>query len=96
MIGVLIGGSTQEVGQKSQRVVGVLITSRQDAAQNFLSTSTRSRTVAAEDLAVDHRRADRLLGGPVGRFDPRFIQKREDLIGVASQVIAKRSVATMR
>ena len=92
----LIGRCTDDAREEDEGVTGLLGAGGEEAAEDFLGVSAGRRAVAAEDLAVDHGGANGLLGGPVGGFDVRFIQERQDLVTVPGQVVLKLAVAVMR
>ena len=96
MSGTLIGGGTDEARDERQGVTGLLGAGGEDAAEDSLGMSAGGCAVAAENLAVDNCGTDGLFGGPVRRFDTRFMEKRQDLIGVPSQVVLECQVAVMR
>jgi hypothetical protein len=63
----LIWRGSQQVAQQRQPVVAAAPQREPDAHQHRLGCRAGLGPVAAPDFAVDHRRADRLLGPPVGR-----------------------------
>ena len=84
------------MGEKGQSLHRVLVARGKDASEDLLSASTGPCSVAAEDLAIDHRGAHGLLRRPVGGLDVRMIEEGENLIPVPGEVRLKSSVAFMR
>ena len=84
------------MGEKGQCLYRVLVAGGKDAAEGLLSASTGPGSIAAEDLAVDHRRAHGLLGRPVRGLDVCVVEEGEDLIPVTGEVAPKCPVALVR
>jgi len=55
--------------------------------QHALRPRARRRTVAAPDLAIDHRRTQRLLRLPIGRLNTRIAHKGKPLLEVVPQML---------
>jgi hypothetical protein len=64
----------------------------QDARDDLLRGCAARRAVAAADLARDHRRADRLLGLPVRRFDVGAAQAGEERRALGLEVVKEAAV----
>lgn len=84
------------MGQEGQDLHRVLAAGGEDAPENLLSASTGGRSIAAEDLAVDHGRTHRLLRRPVRRLDVLLVEERENLISVPGRMSLKPPVALVR
>jgi len=77
------------VGEKGQSVQGPLGQGGKDTAQNLLRMSARRSSIAAEDLAVDHQRTNRLFRRPLRRLDVWFVEKRQDFLAMPHQMFLK-------
>lgn len=92
----LIGRQTNDVREKRHCVQHTFSQGGEGTAQNLLNMSTRDSSIATQDVALDHQRANRLFRRPVRRFDVRIVKKRQDLFTMSDQMLLKLVIAWVR
>src|SRR5437867_3937321 len=88
--------ATQAAAQKGEDVAMLLGAGTEHGHEDGLGLGAGWRATAAPHLAVDHSRADGLLGPPVGGVESGMMQKGEQLIAVPGQMLGQSFVGRIR